>query len=61
MYLAHGALGPLDEILQIGIAFVFIGVIGYSWWKNRDTNLEPDIAEEIDGKQQNTGDVFVEP
>ena len=42
--LAHGAAGPWDEILLVGIAIVFIGFMGYSWYKSRD--LEPEMEDE---------------
>jgi cytoskeletal protein RodZ len=33
--LAHGALGPFDEIILIGVAIAFIGMMGFSWWRSR--------------------------
>ena len=45
--LAHGALGAFDEIIFIGIAVVFLGMMGVSWVRSKqfadeeiDTPLE---------------------
>lgn len=42
--LAHGALGPFDEIIFIGIAVIFLGMMGVSWLRSQDLaddELEP--------------------
>ena len=42
--LAHGALGPFDEIIFIGIAVIFLGMMGVSWLRSQDVTddeLEP--------------------
>lgn len=42
--LAHGALGPFDEIIFIGIAVIFLGMMGLSWLRSQgleDDELEP--------------------
>lgn len=41
--LAHGALGPFDEIIFIGIAVIFLGMMGVSWLRSQD--LEDDELE----------------
>ena len=33
--LAHGALGPFDEIIFIGIAVIFLGMMGLSWLRSQ--------------------------
>jgi hypothetical protein len=33
--LAHGALGPFDEIIFLGIAAVFLIAMSLSWFKSR--------------------------
>ena len=38
--LAHGALGPFDEIIFIGIAVIFLGMMGLSWLRSQE--LEDD-------------------
>lgn len=41
--LAHGALGPFDEIIFIGIAVIFLGMMGLSWMRSQaleDEELE---------------------
>ncbi len=47
--LAHGALGPFDEIIFLGIAIVFLGMMGLSWVRSQQ--LED---EEIDHAEQST-------
>ena len=42
--LAHGALGPFDEIIFLGIAVVFLGMMGMSWLRSQQ--LEADEFEE---------------
>lgn len=32
--LAHGALGPFDEIIFLAIAVVFLGMMGVSWLRS---------------------------
>lgn len=38
--LAHGALGPFDEIIFIGVAAIFLVLMGVSWVRSRNTPLE---------------------
>ena len=33
--LAHGALGPFDEILYLGVAAIFLVMMGISWMRSR--------------------------
>ncbi len=42
--LAHGALGPFDEIIFLGIAVVFLGMMGMSWLRSQQ--LEDDETED---------------
>jgi len=42
--LAHGALGTFDEMIFLGIAVVFMGLMGVSWFKSR--NIPDEIEEE---------------
>lgn len=44
--IAHGALGPFDEIIFLGIAIVFLGMMGMSWLRSQQ--LEGD--EPADGE-----------
>jgi hypothetical protein len=41
--LAHGALGAFDEMIFLGIAVVFLGLMGVSWLKSR--NLPEELEE----------------
>ncbi len=38
--LAHGALGPLDEIIFIGVAVIFIGMMGVTWFRSQSMETE---------------------
>ncbi|HVU14125.1 MAG TPA: hypothetical protein VHD90_22760 [Phototrophicaceae bacterium] len=42
--LAHGALGPYDELIMGGAAVIFLIMMGLSWFKSRYTR--PDFEEE---------------
>jgi hypothetical protein len=41
--LAHGALGPWDEVIFLGIAVVFMIFMGISWVRSRA--MEPDFED----------------
>ena len=44
--LAHGALGPFDEIIFIGIAIVFVVMMGISWMRSQAlTDDEEDVED----------------
>jgi len=38
--LAHGALGAFDEIIFISIAVVFVGMMGFSWFRSQQLTDE---------------------
>ena len=40
--LAHGALGAFDELVFLGIALVFIGMMAVSWYRSQHIILEED-------------------
>ncbi|MFN8379517.1 MAG: hypothetical protein U0452_12695 [Anaerolineae bacterium] len=42
--LAHGALGPFDELLFIGVGIIFVGLMVTAWIRSR--NSEPDLEED---------------
>lgn len=48
--LAHGALGPFDEIIFIGIAIIFVAMMAVSWLRSQalteDEDEEAAIASE---------------
>ncbi len=49
--LAHGALGPFDEIIFVSIAIIFIVMMGISWLRSQGLpELEDDAAESADGE-----------
>jgi hypothetical protein len=35
--LAHGALGPYDELIFLGVAVIFVVMMGVSWVRSRNT------------------------
>ncbi len=41
--LAHGALGPFDEIIFLGVSVVFLGMMVVSWLRSQQ--LEEDDFE----------------
>lgn len=49
--LAHGALGPYDEIVFISIALVFIAMMTVSWFRSQQ--LEDDDLEMNDSVPSN--------
>lgn len=53
--LAHGALGPWDEIIFIGVMVIFFVMMGLSWLRSRD--MEP----EWDDDQPRQRTVATEP
>jgi len=45
--LAHGALGPFDEIIFLSIAVVFLAMMGISWMRSQQLpDEEIDTADE---------------
>ena len=47
--LAHGALGPFDEIIFLCIAAVFLAMMGISWLRSQEL---PDEDAEAPGESQ---------
>ena len=41
--LAHGALGPYDELIFAAVGIIFLAMMGVSWVRSRH---EPDDADE---------------
>ena len=52
--LAHGALGPWDELMFLGVGAVFLVMMGISWVRSRNT--PPEIDESADPAAQPTPD-----
>lgn len=40
--IAHGALGPFDEVILLSIAAIFFVMMGISWFRNRGSIPDPD-------------------
>lgn len=38
--LAHGALGPFDEVIFIAVAVTFVAMMGIAWWRSRGAVIE---------------------
>ena len=51
--LAHGALGPFDEIIFIGIGVIFVVMMGISWLRSQELG-----EDESDGVEANEGERF---
>ncbi len=47
--LAHGALGPFDEIIFLSIAAVFLAMMGISWLRSQQL---PDEESEAESESQ---------
>lgn len=52
MILAHGALGAVDEIVFLTVAFIFVAMMVISWLRTR--NLPPDEAS-VSPEQPDSG------
>jgi hypothetical protein len=50
--LAHGALGPYDELIFLSIAAIFLIFMGISWVKSRNTRPEFGDTEEVQEGQR---------
>ncbi|MCY4540074.1 MAG: hypothetical protein OXE52_17815 [Chloroflexi bacterium] len=49
--LAHGALGPFDEIIFVSIAIIFIVMMGISWVRSQGLpELEDDASVSADSE-----------
>ncbi len=44
--IAHGALGAADEIIFLGIAVIFIGMMGVTWVRSQSIDMEDDESEQ---------------
>lgn len=45
--LAHGALGPWDEIIFLGVSAVFIVIMGISWVRSRNAEFDEDDPDSL--------------
>lgn len=48
MVLAHGTLGWWDEIIFLGVAVIFLIIMGVSWLRSRTTQPTFDDAPEAE-------------
>lgn len=50
--LAHGALGPFDEIIFLSIAIVFLAMMGISWVRSQQLpEEETEAPDETSGSE----------
>lgn len=49
--IAHGALGPFDELIFGGVAVIFIVIMAVSWVKSRNTLPDLDADKRPAGAQ----------
>ncbi len=42
--LAHGGLGSWDELIFLGIAVIFIAMMGIAWVRSRTANIDNESA-----------------
>lgn len=49
--LAHGALGPYDEVIMLGAAAIFLVIMGVSWVRSRNTRPEFEAVEAADEEE----------
>lgn len=54
--MAHGALGPFDEIIFLGIAIVFLLMMGVSWLRSQQ--MPDEIEEEQDDSAEQNRNHF---
>lgn len=40
IFLAHGALGNFDEVVFIGVAVIFLTMMGISWVRSRNMQVD---------------------
>jgi hypothetical protein len=50
IFLAHGLLGPLDEVIFVGVGVIFAGMMGLSWWRSQALEIEDEEAAETSGE-----------
>jgi hypothetical protein len=58
--LAHGALGPWDELIFLGVAAIFLTMMGISWVRSRTDNPIIEQTDESDTvpAEENSPDHF---
>lgn len=56
--LAHGALGPFDEIIFISVAVIFLGMMGVSWLRSQELEDDPLDAGEAEAASAGDADHF---
>ena len=51
--LAHGALGPFDEIIFLSVAIIFVVMMVINWFRSQQ------LEDEIEGNDSSTDDRIV--
>lgn len=49
--LAHGALGDWDELIFLGVAAIFLTMMGISWVRSRNNTLPLEAPETPDASE----------
>lgn len=49
--IAHGATGPFDELIYLGIAVIFVVIMIVAWLRSRTVEFESDEAAESPTEQ----------
>lgn len=59
--LAHGALGPFDELIMLGVGAIFLVMMGVSWVRSRNTRPDFELQETQPAKGTDEGEPIVPP
>ena len=49
--LAHGALGGYDELVYAGVAVIFVVMMGISWVRSQNLELEDEPSHEAESDE----------
>ncbi len=52
--LAHGALGPFDELIMAGAAVIFLVIMAISWVRSRNNRPDFEQAREEENPRETT-------
>lgn len=52
--LAHGALGPFDELIMAGAAIIFLVMMALSWVRSRNTRPDFEQTREEENPREAT-------
>ena len=58
LILAHGSLGSWDELIFLGVAVIFLVMMGISWFKSRTNNPTIEVPADPAAPDENPPDHF---